>query len=828
MTAPASGAAWNPRAAERLAQAAWQDSRVAEAPQSAGENARYVLSMFPYPSGALHMGHVRNYSAGDCIARYQRMRGRPVLQPMGWDAGGLPAENAALKRGISPGDWTRDNIAHMRSQIKELGMLVDWSRELETIAPTYYIWEQWLFARMWEMGLVYQAEAPVNWDPVDNTVLANEQVIDGRGWRSGALIERRSIKQWYLRITDYADELLTLLDDLDGQWPPQVIAMQRNWIGRSEGHDVSFALADVSSLPKTLHAPLSIFTTRIDTLFGATYLALSPEHDIAKYLAKKDATVAAFLEKCRQAPTQTAELAKMEKRGVNSGLQVIHPITGEKMPVWIANFVIADYGSGVVMSVPAHDQRDFEFAALYHLPISTVIDSLQAHDYTTAAMTDEGTLVHSGDFSGLSSSEAKTKIGETLAAKGACEARVQFRLRDWLISRQRYWGTPIPVVHCDACGPVLIPDDALPVIRPDSLIPDGQGNALASCHEFVEVVCPTCNAPAKRETDTFDTFINSAWYFSRFTTPHDDTAMVAHSGKGWLPVDTYIGGIEHAILHLLSSRFIYLVMRDLGLVPGSQPFRRLICQGMVRLGGRKMSKSENNIVDPQDMFQRYGVDSVRLGILFAAPLTQSYDWSEKVVVGTDRFLQRLWTTAHAIGPLAAHSLSSNDLSQAASQLRRQMNSCIDSVTKDFESCTSLNTAIAHLMELLNHIPQSKYWANDRSLHAVAHETISSLIAMLQPAAPHVTHVLWNMLGHSGDVVSASWPEAKMVAEETQVKLAIQVNGRMRSVITVARDTSKEDLMTHAMALDGVTRAIGDASIARSIHVPGRILNIVTT
>ena len=638
---------YNPQTLEKAAQEQWLANSSFAVKQDDAREKFYCLAMFPYPSGQLHMGHVRNYTIADVIARYQRMQGKNVLQPMGWDAFGLPAENAAIKNNVPPAQWTAQNIDYMRRQLQRLGFAYDWDRELATCDPDYYRWEQWFFTRLFEKGLVYKKMATVNWDPVDQTVLANEQVIDGRGWRSGALVERREIPQWFIKITDYADQLLDDLDQLD-QWPEQVLTMQRNWIGRSEGVDLDFTLTDGT--------PLSVYTTRPDTLMGVTYLAIALQHPMARTAAKGNPELAAFIESQSNIKVAEADMATMEKVGMATGLKATHPLTGEELPIWAANFVLMTYGSGAVMSVPGHDQRDWEFATRYGLPITQVVAPThdQTCDLSVAAFTEKGVLINSGELDGLDFQQAFSTIADRLQAEGKGKRSVNFRLRDWGVSRQRYWGAPIPIINCDSCGAVAVPAEDLPVVLPTDIKFVGEGSPLKQMPEFYETRCPSCGKDATRETDTFDTFMESSWYYARYACANNDQTMLDAEANYWAPVDQYVGGIEHAILHLLYSRFFHKLMRDEGLVSTDEPFIRLLTQGMVLKDGVKMSKSKGNTVDPQSLIDRYGADTVRLFSMFAAPPEQSLEWSDSGVEGANRFLKRLWkmTMLHAAaGPV---------------------------------------------------------------------------------------------------------------------------------------------------------------------------------
>lgn len=809
-----------PDTIEASAQQFWQAQQTFRAVEDPSREKFYCLSMFPYPSGQLHMGHVRNYTIGDVISRFQRMQGKNVMQPMGWDAFGLPAENAALKNQVPPADWTYKNIDYMRAQLQRLGLAYDWDREIATCKPDYYRWEQWLFVRLFKKGLIYNKTAAVNWDPVDQTVLANEQVIDGRGWRSGALVERREIPQWFMKITDYADQLLADLDQLDG-WPEQVKTMQANWIGRSEGLQINFAVDGSAE-------KLSVYTTRPDTLMGVSYLALAAEHPLALAAAENNAELHAFIEACRQTGTSEAALETAEKRGIATGLSAIHPVTGQPVPIWVANFVLMGYGTGAVMSVPAHDQRDYEFAEKYGLPIQQVIAPADgsACDLSAAAFTDKGVLVNSGEFDGLDYQAAFDAIAGKLAAEGNAELKVNYRLRDWGVSRQRYWGTPIPVIYCDDCGAVPVPEQDLPVLLPEAVVVDGSGSPIKSMPEFYQCSCPSCGKPATRETDTFDTFFESSWYYARFASADNDEAMLDERANHWLPVDQYIGGIEHAVLHLLYARFFHKLLRDEGLVKGDEPFKNLLTQGMVLKDGAKMSKSKGNTVDPQALIDEYGADTARLFMMFAAPPELSLEWSDNAVEGANRFLKRLW---RAVQEHADHGLSDNkpadDLSSAAADLRRQAHQTLQKVTDDLGRRHTFNTAIAAVMELLNAL--GKFTESDSSARAVRQEVLELAVLMLAPITPHICHALWQKLGHQEAVVDATWPDVDNDAlKQDKIELMVQVNGKLRSKLSVATTASQADIEALALADDNARRFIDDKTVRKVIVVPGRLVNIV--
>ena len=785
----------------------------------------YCLSMFPYPSGKLHMGHVRNYTISDVIARYQRMLGRNVLQPMGWDAFGLPAENAAIANGVPPAKWTRANIKAMRAQLQRLGFAYDWSREFATCDPAYYRWEQWLFTRLYAKGLVYRRESVVNWDPVDQTVLANEQVVEGRGWRSGALVEQRAIPQWFARITDYADELLEALDDLPG-WPDAVRTMQANWIGRSSGLEIDFEIAGaVAGQEFNRGGPLTVYTTRPDTLHGATYMALAADHPLVAAAADGDPQLAAFCDECRRAGTAEAGLETREKRGYRLEQKAIHPLSGDELPIYVANFVLMGYGTGAVMSVPAHDQRDWEFAHAYDLPIVPVIGDQDGRpaDVSAGAATLKGPLVNSGADDGLDFDAAFAAIAERLESKEQARRKTQYRLRDWGVSRQRYWGAPIPIIHCDDCGAVAVPEADLPVVLPEDVTPEGAGSPLADMPEFVNVDCPACGKPAKRETDTFDTFMESSWYFARFACPDAD-AILDERADYWLPVDQYVGGVEHAILHLLYARFFQKVLRDEGLSQVSEPFTRLLTQGMVLKDGAKMSKSKGNTVDPQALIERFGADTVRLFSMFAAPPEQSLEWSDAGVEGAHRFLGRLWRLVadHVEQGVVAPARSA---AGDAGELRRKLHETIAKVGDDIGRRYTFNTAIAAIMELCNALGKSG--GEHAATHAVRQEALEAVVKMLAPVTPHVCDTLWRALGHQELLLDVAWPvvdEAALTRE--RLTLVVQVNGKLRARIDVAADADRDAVAEAARVEANVARFVAGRTIKKTVVVPGRLVNIV--
>jgi leucyl-tRNA synthetase len=916
-----------PEYAEKDAQAYWERHRSFAAIEDPGKPKFYCLSMFPYPSGKLHMGHVRNYTIGDVITRHRRMQGYNVLQPMGWDAFGLPAENAAMANNVPPAQWTYDNIAYMKRQLQSLGFAIDWSREVTTCKPGYYRWNQWLFLRMLERGLVYKKTGTVNWDPVDRTVLANEQVIDGRGWRTGAPVEKREIPMYFMRITAYAEELLAGLERLPG-WPEQVKLMQKNWIGRSEGCEVVFPDIDAGG-------DIRVFTTRADTLMGATYVAVAPEHPLALRAAEGNPGLAVFIEECRHGGVTEAEIATQEKKGMATGRYVRHPLNGEKLPVWVANYVLMGYGEGAVMAVPAHDERDFAFAHRYGLPVKQVIvrseaagvrgqsnpSPLTPHASLTEALVEPGVLVNSGKYDGLDFQQAVDAIAADLAARSLGAKRVQFRLRDWGISRQRYWGCPIPIIYCDACGDVPVPDDQLPVVLPEHLVPDGSGNPLGKTASFRDCACPKCGRPARRETDTMDTFVDSSWYYARYCSPGNAGAMVDERAAYWMPVDQYIGGIEHAILHLLYSRFWTKVMRDLGLVKVDEPFTNLLTQGMVlneiffrkpatamdggsagnagaafrptamdggsagnagaafrptamdggsagnagaafRPGGRiqyfnpkdvevrvnergervaiaksdgqpvesggigTMSKSKNNGVDPQQLIDQYGADTARLFMMFAAPPEMTLEWSDEGVAGAHRFLRRLWklVAEHVTAGLPGES-DFSALSPALRDLRRQTHQTLAKVSDDIGRRYTFNTAIAAVMELVNVL--ARLDDGSPAGRAVRHEALEAIVLMLSPIVPHITHVLWQALGHPEAVMDTPWPKVDGAAlKQDSLEIVVQVNGKLRGRVSVPADAAEERVREIALADEAVRRHVAGKAVKKVIVVPGKLVNLV--
>lgn len=859
---------------ESQLQAQWEnDKRYHTTNEPSDKPTRYMLSMFPYPSGKLHMGHVRNYAITDVLSRYYRQKGYDVMQPMGWDAFGLPAENAAIANAVAPAKWTFQNIDNMRKQLKALGLSIDWSREFATCTPEYYRWEQWLFLQLYKKGLVYKKLATVNWDPVDNTVLANEQVVDGRGWRSGAIVEKRDIPMYYFKITDYADELLDDLKTLEGHWPKQVLSMQHNWIGKSRGMELDFAYHIDGN-----DDVLRVFTTRPDTVMGVSYLAVAAEHPLAQYAAKQNEAIAQFCAECKQGSVAEADLAKAEKVGMDTGLFATHPITGENVPIWVANYVLMSYGSGAVMGVPAHDERDFEFANKYNLPITQVIDFKDKQGQYDSrewqewySDKDTGYCINSGVLDGLSSADAAAKVEEIVSAKNLGKATIQYRLRDWGVSRQRYWGCPIPMVNCEYCGTVPVDEADLPVVLPTDVIPDGRGNPLKNMPEFINCTCPKCGQPAERETDTFDTFVESSWYAQRFASPHDDTQMIDRAAADkWLPVDQYVGGVEHAVLHLLYARFFHKVMRDEGLVSGDEPFANLLAQGMVLAGTyyrenadgsksyyfpheidlvmngtevsgatlkadgkpviigkiEKMSKSKNNGVDPQEIIEQYGADTVRLYTLFTAPADQTLEWSDSALKGPHNFVKKVWRTVgehiNAISDKTIGEIDKANLSKAAKDLRRKTHETIAKIDVSLGEHLALNTPVSSLMELCNEIASFEV-ANDNEL-AVRHEAILALLTMLSLYAPHVGEYLLNELGVDTRTVTYPALDESALVNDT-ITMVVQVNGKVRGKMEVAVGTDNDTLIREAKALEGVAKFItGD--IKKEIVVPNKLINFV--
>ena len=848
-----------PQSVERDAQAFWDGSGSFRVTEDPAKPKYYCLSMFPYPSGKLHMGHVRNYTIGDVLTRYYRMRGYNVLQPMGWDAFGLPAENAAMANKVPPAKWTYDNIAYMRTQLKSLGFAIDWTRELATCSPAYYKWNQWLFVRLFKKGLAYKKTGVVNWDPVDQTVLANEQVIDGRGWRTGAVVEKREIPMYFLRISAYAEELLSALEGMDG-WPEQVKLMQKNWIGKSEGVRFGF--------PYQLNGEkkqLNVFTTRADTIMGVTFCAVAAEHPLAAHAAKNNPALGKFIEECRQGAVIEAELAQQEKKGMPTGLFVTHPLSGEQVPVWVGNYVLMSYGDGAVMGVPAHDERDFEFALKYGLPIKPVIRHPSGGTVPAPWKPDYaeyGTLINSGKYDGLDYRQAITAVAADFKAKGLGEKHVQWRLRDWGISRQRYWGCPVPIIHCKACGDVPVPEQDLPVILPEDLVPDGTGNPLAKLPSFYECKCPSCGKDARRETDTMDTFVDSSWYFSRYACPDNDQAMVDERAKYWMPVDQYIGGIEHAILHLLYSRFFTRVMRDENLLDVTEPFTNLLTQGMVlaelyyhdSAQGRRewinpadvsverdnkgrptaarrsadgvpvvaagigtMSKSKNNGVDPQALIEKYGADTARFFIIFTSPPTQSLEWSDEGVEGSFRFLKRVWAYGANFGKAGAKKPAPEALKAA----RFEIHSVLKQANYDLGK-HQFNTVASAAMKILNALERLQDASSD-----VAKEGVSILLRLLSPITPHLSHQVWNDLGFGDDILRAPWPEPDPKAlEQDEIEYVVQVGGKTRGSLKAPKTADRPALEALVTASTLVQKYVTGQPIRKIVIVPGRLINVV--
>jgi len=855
---------YQPSKIEQAIQQVWDDKKVFEAKEDSTKEKFYCLSMFPYPSGKLHMGHVRNYTLGDVVSRFQRMQGKNVLQPMGWDAFGLPAENAAMQHGVAPAKWTYENIDYMRKQLKSLGLGVDWSREIATCHPEYYRWEQWLFTRLLEKGLVYRKLSVVNWDPVDKTVLANEQVIDGKGWRSGVPVERKEINQWFLRITDYAEELLTGLDKLE-DWPEQVKTMQKNWIGKSTGLEIQF----IPESGVTDNENLKVYTTRPDTLMGVTYVAIAAEHPWSHQASKNNVELKAFIEECSHVSTAAADIETMDKKGVDTGIKVKHPLTGEIVPVWAANFVLMGYGTGAVMSVPAHDQRDYEFAKKYNLEIKAVIHEKgeQQADISKQAFTEKGFLYNSGQFNGLKSKQALHEMAKVLGEKNLGEKQTNYRLRDWGISRQRYWGCPIPVIYCDKCGAVPVAEKDLPVKLPENIVPTGAGSPLAidpALEYFRNCSCPKCGATATRETDTFDTFFESSWYHARYTSKDNMQAMVDERADYWTPVDQYIGGIEHAILHLLYARFFHKLMRDEGLLSTDEPFKNLLTQGMVLAGswyktdefGKKtwfspldvdansktlkadgsavedggvikMSKSKNNGIDPQTLVKKYGADTLRLYIMFAAPPEQTLEWSDSAVEGSSRFLNRVWRLVHSHleHDKVEACQSQEGLNKAQKALRLKLHSTIQKMTDDMGRRMHFNTAIAAAMELVNEL--SKFKDNSLQGRTVLQEALEKLVLLLAPMSPHICQQLWQYLDKKGLVIDVAWPDVdEQALIKDEIEIMVQVNGKLRSKIEVASNTDKATILAIAKADEQTSKFIAGKEIIKEIVVPGRLVNLV--
>ncbi|KUJ83320.1 leucine--tRNA ligase [Microbulbifer flavimaris] len=859
---------YNPSAVEAAAQEFWEEQKSFEVTEDTSKEKFYCLSMFPYPSGKLHMGHVRNYTITDVISRFQRMQGKNVLHPMGWDAFGLPAENAAIQNKTAPAKWTYANIDYMKGQLKALGFGFDWSRELATCQPSYYRWEQWFFTRLYEKGLVYKKNSAVNWCPHDATVLANEQVEDGACWRCGTTVERRELAQWFIKITDYAEELLNDLDKLP-DWPEQVRTMQRNWIGKSKGVELSFAL------PHTIAGVdhFDVYTTRPDTLMGVTYVSIAAEHPIALELAENNAELKTFIEECKKQSLSEADMATMEKRGMDTGIKAVHPITGEEVPVWVANYVLMDYGTGCVMAVPAHDQRDWEFARKYDLPIQQVVAPAgdETIDLDTEAFVDKGVLVNSGGFDGLDFEAAFNAIADALSAAGKGRVTTNYRLRDWGVSRQRYWGAPIPMFNLPDGGEIPVPADKLPILLPEDVELDGVQSPIKADPEWRKD--DLNGEPVERETDTFDTFMESSWYYARYTCPDFEQGMLdPDRANYWLPVDQYVGGIEHAILHLLYARFFHKLMRDEGLVDSDEPFKQLLCQGMVlaesfykekdghktwinpadvdverdekgkairaveRATGEeviaggvvKMSKSKNNGIDPHAAVEEYGADTVRLFTMFAAPPEQTLEWHDAGVEGASRFLRKLWKTVQ--GHLATGSTSATidagSLSDKQQQLRRKTHETIQKVSDDYGRRQTFNTAVAAVMELLNEVGKLAERDSEQGL-AVEREALEAAVQLLAPVTPHIGHQLWQALGNETALVDAPWPQVDEKAlVRSSITLVVQVNGKVRAKLEVPADADKETLEQLALSNDNVQKFIGDATVRKVIVVPGKLVNVV--
>ena len=828
---------------EQKAQQYWETNQTFKATEKSDKPKYYCLSMFPYPSGRLHMGHVRNYTIGDVLSRFHRMRGFNVMQPMGWDAFGLPAENAAIKNNVAPAGWTYSNIEHMKAQLKSLGLGISWDREIATCTPEYYRWEQWLFTELFKKGLIYKKTSTVNWDPVDQTVLANEQVIDGKGWRSGAVVEKRDIPQYFMKITAYADELLADLDKLEG-WPEQVKTMQRNWIGKSYGCEVEFPIVGGNG-------NLKVYTTRPDTLMGATYVAVAAEHTLATQAAQNNPALQAFIQECKMGSVAEADIATAEKKGMATGLFVQHPITGEQLPVWVANYVLISYGEGAVMAVPAHDERDFEFANKFGLPIKQVFHHVQTFteklrlerpaseyeyyyfdktkwkDWYSSKSENDVLVSIDGPYFGMSPLETFNKISEELEGKNLGKRRTQYRLRDWGVSRQRYWGCPIPIVHCDSCGEVPVPAEQLPVRLPEDVVMDGVGSPIKKDPSFYETTCPTCGGKATRETDTMDTFFESSWYFARYASHDCNTGMVDERANYWLPVDQYIGGIEHAILHLLYARFFNKLMRDVGLLKNDEPFTNLLTQGMVLKDGTKMSKSKGNTVDPQELIDTYGADTARLFMMFAAPPEQSLEWADSGVEGAHRFLKRLWTfVATHVESGKVEAYQSGELNGELKALRRQLHQTIEKITDDYGRRQTFNTAIAAVMELMN--AYSRVEGNDAATRSVRQEVLENVTLLLSPIVPHICQALWAELRGGAVIEDAAWPNADQSAMvQDEVELVVQVNGKLRGSITVAKAMAKEAIEQHAVAQPFVQKFLDDgATVRKIIVVPNKLVNIV--
>ncbi len=806
---------------EEKVQSYWDNELTFSVAEDSKKPKYYCLSMFPYPSGKLHMGHVRNYTIGDVLSRFHRMLGFNVLQPMGWDAFGLPAENAALQNKSAPADWTYSNIDYMKHQLKQLGLAIDWKREIATCRPEYYKWEQWLFTQLFKKKLIYKKISTVNWDPIDQTVLANEQVIDGKGWRSGAVVEKKEIPQYFMKITEYAEELLNDLDSLEG-WPEQVKIMQKNWIGKSYGCEIEFDIKGYADSVK-------IYTTRPDTLLGVTYIAIAAEHPLTSFIKKNNPTIEAFVNECTRGSVAEADLATAEKIGIDSGLRAIHPITQKEVPVWIANYVLMNYGSGAVMAVPAHDERDFHFAKKYKLEIEQVIEPIDSKTINIyeAAYTEHGRLINSGEFNGLEFQSAFDAIVKKLTSLGKGKKTTQFRLRDWGISRQRYWGCPIPIIKCHSCGEVPVPEKDLPVVLPENIVMNGVGSPIKQAESFFKTTCPSCGKDAERETDTMDTFVESSWYFARYPSYNNQSAMVDERSNYWMPVDQYIGGIEHAILHLLYARFFNKLLRDLGLIKHTEPFKNLLTQGMVLKNGTKMSKSKGNTVDPQSLIDQFGADTARLFIMFAAPPEQSLEWSDSGVEGANRFLKRLWKTVydhHAKGKIEPYK--KGELSAQTKNLRFELHQTIQKITDDIQRRHSFNTAISSVMELMNTF--AKVEDDDVVTLSVKQEVIQNVILLLNPFVPHICHALWDHL-FNAPIDQELWPKADPNALiKNEYAMVIQVNGKLRGNMLVSADLEQKDIERMALDNEDIKRFIShENDVKKMIFVPKKLINIVT-
>ena len=808
---------YEPEKLERQIQQFWNENEMFSVTEDPEKEKFFCLSMFPYPSGSIHMGHVRNYTIGDTISRFQRMLGKNVMQPMGWDAFGLPAENAAIKNKVSPSDWTEQNISSMKLQLQRMGFAYDWKREFATCSPDYYKWEQWFFLQLLEKGLVYQEEAEVNWDPVDETVLANEQVIDGKGWRSGAEVEKRRLKQWFLKITDYAEELLEGTEKLDG-WPEQVKTMQKNWIGKSEGMEFTFKL-------KNMEESVEVYTTRPDTIMGVSFLALSTNHDLALGASESDSSIKKFIEDQKKTKVAEADLAKQEKLGIDTGLYAIHPFTGEELPIWIGNFVLSEYGSGALMAVPAHDQRDYEFAKKYNLSIKQVIEGSKDDDINEAAILEKNNLINSREFDGLDFTKAFKAIELKSEQLGCGFRKVNYRLRDWGVSRQRYWGAPIPILKNSNND--TFPAKELPVKLPTDVKFSGVSSPLSLLNDFIET--KQDGQDLRRETDTFDTFFESSWYYARFASFDSESSMLDERAKYWLPVDQYVGGIEHAVLHLLYSRFFFRCLRDLGLVEGDEPFDNLLCQGMVLKDGSKMSKSKGNTVDPEGLISKYGADTVRLFVMFAAPPDQSLEWSDQGVQGSFRFLNRIWNLIQEHVDIGIpEKLEFDNNNKEALSLRIKTHQTLKKVKDDYERRHAFNTAIASVMELSNKIPK-QFITNNSSVseRSAAHEAIINIVIMLAPITPHLSQHLWWELGKDTPIIDHAWPEAdpELLIEET-VEIAVQINGKLRATVNLDPNANQETFENKALADVNVQKYLENKDIKKIIFVPGRLINIV--